>query len=286
MHVHLTGGRGPPGGAEGEGGAEHLPAQAADDACARHRHGDDGAVCVQGGHLLGGGQQGEHVLLALGHHGDLGEVGAQVLHLAQSVHQIGLVGGSREVVAGGHHLHPGCMGDINGGADDFIAHQGFHVHQVHIPGLNSLEVQQGIRLRLNGFLTTLLCGAEGKQQGNLAQGLPQTLKHVQHLEAVEHALKPVRTPFRHVCGDGVKGLGLGDDLLFGLANNGYTNFGDSSPNLNISHTNGIHRNTPYLYLKIILCIEYLFCCPDARETSLEYQKFIHLPPQALEVNYG
>ena len=158
-------------------------------------------------------------------------------------------------MVGGHHLHPGGVSALNDGLDNLVAGEGLHVHQVHIPGLGGLDVQLGIGLGLNGLLAALLGGAEGEQQGNLAQDLPQALEHVQHLGEVEHALEPVHTPLHHVHGDGVEGLGLGKDVLFGHAHDGHTNLGNSSSNLNISHANSIHSKAPIFNLKLILCID-------------------------------
>ena len=136
------------------------------------------------------------------------------------------------------------MSALNDGLDNLVAGEGLHVHQVHIPGLGGLDVQLGIGLGLNGLLAALLGGAEGEQQGNLAQSLPQALEHVQHLVEVEHTLEPVHTPLHHVHGDGVEGLGLGDDVVLGHAHDGHADLGDTSPKLNISHANSIHKNAP------------------------------------------
>ncbi len=67
-------------------------------------------------HLGGGGQQFQYIFRAVGHHSQLGDIGAGAPHLLYSGDQFLLRRCAGEIVAGTDHLDPGgvCMLDQGG----------------------------------------------------------------------------------------------------------------------------------------------------------------------------
>ena len=96
-------------GAEGDGGSEYTSAYPADNSLASHGHGDNRRLLMFFAHGESGVQKCEDIPLILRHYGIFGDIGSQMLHLAETAHNCLLRWRRGGAVAGSYNFHPGAV---------------------------------------------------------------------------------------------------------------------------------------------------------------------------------
>ena len=139
--IHLTGGGSLADCTKRAGAAKDFSAQTADKTCAGHGHGNDGAVRIICCHLFSSGKENQNILLVFGHNGNLGDIRAQILHLAESADNVILFGCLAEIMVGSHDLNACGMCAGNDLFDNVIPCKGLDVDQVDQTGLCCLDIE-------------------------------------------------------------------------------------------------------------------------------------------------
>ena len=109
---------------------KNLAGQTADDSLPGHGHGDDGPVGILLFHDGGRFQQGQDILGRFGHDRNLGNISAQILHLAQPVNDIVFGRGFIKVMIGANHLDAIGVSRAYDAGNGFSADEDFHINEI------------------------------------------------------------------------------------------------------------------------------------------------------------
>ena len=195
-------------------------------------------------HLLCRGQKCQDIFLILRHDRDLGDIRAQLLHLAESADDIILIGGLEEIMVGSYDLHAGGMGARDNVFNDFIACKCFHVDHINKPGRRCLFIQFRVSIRLNGLLSAFLGCTECEKDGLIAKGRTEIFQDILYLCEIKNAVEPVDPPLHDIISDTCERSRCREDLFFCLGYDGNDDLGNAFTDLDAAYFYSFaHGNT-------------------------------------------
>ena len=118
-------------------------------------------------HGEGGVQKCEDIPLILRHYCIFGDIGSQMLHLAETAHNCLLRWRRGGAVAGSYNFHPGAVGCLHKSPHRIVPFGQFNVNQIHKAGLYDVKIHCNIFLRFHARHSALRISAEREQNRSI-----------------------------------------------------------------------------------------------------------------------